>query len=101
MTIRPERIQFAGQETENRICGAVERRQFMGTTHRDQVRISGDVLLTVDTSSLRAETGETVSLYFPPEDLWLMRRQAVPGKWLSTKDRGLLNDPAVPNTLGL
>ncbi|MBK8027238.1 MAG: ABC transporter ATP-binding protein [Chloroflexi bacterium] len=74
LTIRPERIQFAGQETENRICGAVERRQFMGTTHRYQVRISGDVLLTVDTSSLRAETGEIVSLYLPPEDLWLMRR---------------------------
>lgn len=74
LTIRPEQIQFCGQNAGvNTVTGLVEHCQFMGTYYRHAVRIAHLSTPLMVHSNTPVAAGTTVDLYLPPEHLWLIK----------------------------
>lgn len=74
LTIRPEQIQFCGQNTGiNTVTGRVEHCQFMGTYYRHAVHIAHLSTPLIVHSSMSVAAGANVHIYLPPEHIWFIK----------------------------
>lgn len=74
LTIRPEHVQISPCTRMNTLTGSLEAHQFMGGYWRCVIRVASDQHVILHATTPPAAIGCSVSLYFPPDRIWLMQR---------------------------
>ncbi len=75
VTVRPEDVKLNSDASSNQVEATVKNNVYMGTHTQLQIEVAGQSWLSQGSADYQAQSGDTISIYLPPDRIWLLPQE--------------------------